>query len=169
MAAPAPAARSIYDLAKAVGDRFGEVAHPSELLRDPSFTGALDELRETSFADLTTYALGENATVASLALCAIGRSTHDDALTFVLDNINDLTNNTTKYFALHAVDRLKPAPTALLGRIFIALNDDWSGGYERLLTQSIRELARTRVQAGEHATFEGALEDAKGGRLDDVE
>jgi ATP-dependent Clp protease ATP-binding subunit ClpC len=152
---------TIYDLARKLGDRFDEVAHPAEL-----------SLRENAAAvvehDLLPYTLAENARVASLALCALSVRGDATVVESILEHINEYSAAWTKYFALEALNALVPAPAPLLGRLFVALNDDWSDGYDRFLLEFIREFARRRAAAGEIATFHDALAKAKNDRLEDV-
>ncbi|MBI2212220.1 MAG: ATP-dependent Clp protease ATP-binding subunit [Acidobacteria bacterium] len=162
---------SIYDLAKGVADHFGEVAHPSELARHQPWSDAVAKLASSpsSDADLFTYALGENAVVASLALLALAHRSTSETVPFLLEHIDSLSGSSTKYFALDVLDRLVPVPEPLLGSLFVALNDDWSDGYDRFLSQFIRELARRRTRAGESATFGDRLPNVSTQRLRDVD
>jgi ATP-dependent Clp protease ATP-binding subunit ClpC len=158
-------APTIYELARTVSDRFSEVAHPAELLRDPAFVDALANVRED---DLRFYILSEKTTVASLALLALGQRGDVSAIESILESINAWDERWTRFFALEALDRLVPAPGALLGRLFVALDGSWSDGYDRFLAQFIRDFAQRRVAAGETATFGDALASASGDRLDSI-
>ncbi|MBV9496754.1 MAG: ATP-dependent Clp protease ATP-binding subunit [Acidobacteria bacterium] len=149
---------SIYDLAKKI-DGFEDVAHPSEL----KLADAVRALVASSYSnyDFTTFSLGENGAVASLAVLALAERRADNAVDFLLDHVNAFGASWTRYFALEALDQLVPAPQPLLGRVIVKLNDDWYDGYDRFRLQFIRELARRRVAAGETATFGGALANDK--------
>ena len=165
------APRSIYDVARAVKDRFEEVAHPSELNADAAWSAAVGELSASALTshDLLTLSLGENSAVAALALATLGARGDDAAVAPILDHLNNYTSDWPKFFALHALELLVPAPNALLGRLFVAMNDDWADRrYERFLVQFVRELTRRRVREGEPATFAEALEKASVSRLADV-
>lgn len=159
---------TIYAIARTIGDRFDEVAYPAEMLEDREFIAAPEKLAENySHEELLAFSLSENAKIASLALLAFARKANDSAIAPILEHINSY-ERWPKFFALEALDRLLPAPQPLLGKLFVALNDDWSDGYDRVLIQFIRNFARRRVAAGEIATFDGALADASASRLDDV-
>jgi ATP-dependent Clp protease ATP-binding subunit ClpC len=149
-----PKPPSIYDLAKEL-NRFDEVAHPSEL----RLADAVTQLAASHYShdDLTTFALGENAAVASLAILTLARRGSAEAVTFLLEHIDSFSGNWTRWFALEALHQLVPPPEKILGRLMIRLNDDWSDGYDRFRLQFIREFARRRAAAGEPQTFDGAL------------
>ncbi|HYO78090.1 MAG TPA: AAA family ATPase [Thermoanaerobaculia bacterium] len=166
-----PAARSIYDHARAVKERFDEVTHPSELLTDEAWNGAARDLAASPLAtdDLLTFALGENATIASLALAAAGARGDETAVATILEQLNNYSADWTKYFALATLDQLVPAPAALLGRVFVAMNDDWADRrYERFLVHFVRDFTRRRIRAGEPATFAGALDGVASSRITEV-
>lgn len=165
------APRSIYDIARAVKDRFDEVAHPSELNADEGWIAAVRELGASPLTtqDLLTLALGENSAVAGLALATLGARGEASAVTPILEHLNSYTSDWPKFFALHALELLVPAPNALLGRVFVAMDDDWADRrYERFLVQFARELTRRRIREGEPATFGAALEKASASRIGDV-
>ena len=168
---PSPQPKSIYDLGRAVSDRFDEVAHPGELRAHGPFQKAARDLAALHYSndELLTYALGENATTASLALSALAARDARATAADILEHLNSFEGRWTKFFALEALDRLTPAPEALIGRVIVAMNDDWSDGYDRFLTQFARELASRRAAAGEPLTFGDALGRATGDRLDDVD
>ena len=165
------APRSIYDIARTVKDRFDEVAHPSELNADATWNAAVRELSDSALTtqDLLTFSLRENAAVAALALATLGARGDGSAVAPILDHLNNYTADWPKFFALHALELLVPAPNALLGRVFVAMDDDWADRrYERFLVQFVRELTRRRIREGEPATFAGALENASASRLSEV-
>ena len=164
-----PAAKSIYDLARSVSERFGEVAHPAELRTDEAFQSAIRGAAALPYSaeDLETYALGENATIATLAVGALAFR-NVPAADFLLRNINAFEGRWTKYFALQALHDLQPVPAALIGRVLVAMGDDWSDGYDRFLPQFARDFVDRRADAGEPLTFAGSLERASSDRLDEV-
>ena len=162
-------AQTIYDVARGVSDRFGEVAHPQELLKDEKFMAAVRAVASLShpFGELAIFAIGENSTIASLALLALAERGDQDAVPYLLEHINGFSSQWTKFIALAALEKLVPAPQPLLGRVLIALNDDWYDGYQRFLKQFIVGFVARRVGAGEAPTFNGELANAK--RIHDVE
>lgn len=167
------AARTIYACAKDAGDRISEVAHPSELLRDDSFTDAAGELaRGTQYTneELMTFAASGNDAVSTLALAALGiREPHASITEFLFENLNHLSCTAARYFALQTLSRNVPAPQPLIGRVITAMDDNWSDGYDRAALQLAKEFFRQRAQDGEPVTFGDALESAPASRLDDVD
>jgi ATP-dependent Clp protease ATP-binding subunit ClpC len=164
------APKSIYDFAREVKDRFDEVAHPAELTADDKWNDAVNTIAGSpaTETELRNYALGENHAVASLALSALGARGDGALVAPILTRINDYRGDWAKFFALRALERLVPPPHPLLGRLFVALDDDWSERYEHFLGQFIRELVERRLGAGEPPSFDGALDDAAPARLRDV-
>jgi ATP-dependent Clp protease ATP-binding subunit ClpC len=161
---------SIYDLARSVGDRLDEVAHPAELLEDEKFSRAVATLASGSLSleELRTFALGENAAVASLAICALGRRGDPAAVPFLLDSINRFSAKPASFFGLHALEQLVPPPQTLVGRVIVAFDDLWSDGGQRQLAQYAREFVQRRAAGGETLTFGDALDNISAGRRHDV-
>jgi hypothetical protein len=129
----------MYDIARAIKDRFDEVAHPAELNADAAWIAAVRELSDSALTtqELLTFSLGENAPVAALALATLGVRGDDTTVAPILDHLNSYTGDWPKFFALHALELLVPPPNALLGRVFVAMDDDWADRrYERFLVQS---------------------------------
>jgi ATP-dependent Clp protease ATP-binding subunit ClpC len=172
-----PVVRTIYVCAKGVDERVGEVAHPSELLQDEPFRAAVQEIARGTYRDeeLLTYAGSENVAIASLALAALALrlggtqgAPVDAVAAHVLENLNALSGTAPRFFALHVLSRLAPAPTPLFPRVISTMSDDWSDGYDRAALQLAKEFVRQRVREGEAATFGGQLEHVHSSRLDDL-
>ena len=164
-------AQSIYDHAREVKERFDEVAHPSELLADEQWTAAVRDLAASPLTtgDLLTFALGDNVSIASLALATLAVRADEGAVQQILDHLNNYSADWPKFFALHALDRTVPPPKPLLGRVFVHMGEDWADRrYERFLVDFVRELTRRRIAAGESATFHGALQNVHASRLTEV-
>src|SRR5688572_7113455 len=89
-AEPSPQPKSIYDLGRAVSDRFDEVAHPGELRAHEPFAKAARDLAVLHYSndELLTYALGENATTASLALSALAMRNARASAADILEHLN---------------------------------------------------------------------------------
>jgi ATP-dependent Clp protease ATP-binding subunit ClpC len=165
------APRSIYDCAREVKERFEEVAHPSELVSDAKWSEAVRELAASPLTtgDLLTFSLGENATIAALALATLALRADQAAVAPILEQLNNYSGDWPKFFALHAVEEIIPPPGALLGRVLTAMDDDWHDRrYERFLVQFARDFTRRRIRGGEPATFGGILEQTHASRLADV-
>ncbi|HEX7149931.1 MAG TPA: AAA family ATPase [Thermoanaerobaculia bacterium] len=169
-APPAPGPTSIYDYARQIEDRFNEVAHASELFADVTFGDAIVAIANSklTYTELTTYALGENEKIASLAICALGIRKDEQAAEFLVEHLNAFYGNWPKFFALDALERIAPPPQPLLGAVFLSMNEDWGDGYSRFLTQLVRELAQRRLAGGEPPSFAGHLASASASQLDDV-
>jgi ATP-dependent Clp protease ATP-binding subunit ClpC len=167
-----PVVRTIYVCAKEVEDRVGEIAHPSELQQEGPFLTAVDELARGTYSndELLTYAGSENVSISALALAALGKRERTNATAAqVFDSLNHLPGTAPRYFALQALSRYTPAPAPLLARVIVAMNDDWSDGYDRAALQLAKEFVRQRVRDGETATFGDVLEHVSTSRLDDVD
>ena len=168
----APVARTIYVCAKEVSDRIDEVAHPNELLQDDHFNKIVLEIAQGTYTDeeLLTFAWSNNASLSALALAALSRRPATETLIAqVFENLNVVTAAAPRFFVLQALSRWHPAPEPLIGRVMVAMDDDWSDGYDRAAMQFAKELMRQRVRDGEPATFGNALERASVSRLDNVD
>jgi ATP-dependent Clp protease ATP-binding subunit ClpC len=166
------APRTIYVCAKEVSDRVDEVAHPGELTQDERFRAAVDDLARGTYSndELLTYGNSENASISALALAALGQREHAGAVfTQILESLNHLSGTAPRFFALRALHRFTPAPAPLLARVIVAMNDDWSDGYDRAALQLAKEFVRERVRDGETATFGDVLENVSSSRLEDVD
>lgn len=164
--------RTIYVYAKEVSDRVDEVAHPAELLQDAAFRDAVDALADGAYTnmELLTFADSGNNSIAALALAILGRRNRSATVeSYIFDLLNNLPGTAARYFALQALHRFTPAPSPLLARVLVAMDDDWSDGYDRAALQLAKEFARQRVQDGETPTFGDLLENVGSSRLDDVD
>jgi ATP-dependent Clp protease ATP-binding subunit ClpC len=169
--AAAPVVRTIYVCAKELGERIDEVAHPSELLQDDKFNAAALELARGTYSDdeLLTYAWSNNASISALALAALAQRPASETITDqIFDNLNALNDAAPRFFVLRALHRHHPPPEALIGRVMVAMDDDWSDGYDRVAMQTAKEFFRQRLRGGEPVTFGESLERASTSRLDDV-
>ncbi|HYC58260.1 MAG TPA: AAA family ATPase [Thermoanaerobaculia bacterium] len=165
-------ARTIYVCAKEVADRIGEVAHPAELLQDEHFNTIVLELARGTYSDeeLLTYAWSGNASLSTLALAALAQRPASATITEqIFENLNALSEAAPRFFVLRALTRHHPPREALIGRVMVRMDDDWSDGYDRPAMQIAKEFFRQRVREGEPATFGDALERASSSRLDDVD
>src|ERR1700741_2227495 len=168
----APVVRTIYICAKDVDDGVGEVPHPAELLQNDRFNAVVLELAQGTYTDdeLLTYAWSGNTSISTLALAALAqRQASASTITAqIFENLNVLSHATPRFFALHALSRLNPAPAPLLAAVLTAMDDDWSDGYDRAALQFAKEFVRQRVRSGEPPTFGEVLKQVPESRLDDV-
>jgi ATP-dependent Clp protease ATP-binding subunit ClpC len=143
---------NVYALAKAVQTTYKATAHPSDVLSIPEFRDAAVQTASSPYTNeqLIKYVGGDNGTLSSLALAALGlrKEQAPEVRALLLQNLHVVGAPWSRYLALHALNNLTPPGDSLIIDVLGRIGSEWPTD-DRYSPQFLREFVRIRFAGGE--------------------